>query len=121
MEIEHLRRFKPSKESELESSKESDTARVADVKIHRQSSRADKLPTVKPMFDELGDHSLTKLQEELEAASTNKFKWQSQSIQTRILIARRVSQTSHGAQRHRDTAPLYAANAGLGLQSRVLR
>ena len=39
---------------------------------------------------------MTKLQEELEAASTNKLEWQSQSIQTRILIARRVSQKSHG-------------------------
>ena len=33
VEIEHTRRLEPSKESELESSKESDTARVADVKI----------------------------------------------------------------------------------------
>ena len=82
VEIEHTRRLEPSKESELESSKESDTARVADVKIQRQSSRADKLPSVKPMFDELRDldqeceeleHSLTKIQEELEAASTNKL------------------------------------------------
>ena len=48
-----MRRLEPSKESEFESSKESDTARVADVKIHRQSSIADKLPSVKPLFDEL--------------------------------------------------------------------
>ena len=48
-----MRRLEPSKESEFESSKESETARVADVKIDRQSSRADKLPSVKPMFDEL--------------------------------------------------------------------
>ena len=53
VEIEHMRYLEPSKESELESSKESDTARVADVKIYRQSSRADKLPSVKPMFGEL--------------------------------------------------------------------
>ena len=106
MEIEHVPRLEPSKESELESSKESDTARVADVKIHRQSSRADNLPNVKPMFDELWDldqecekleHSLTKLQEELETPSTNELEWKSQSIQTKILIARRVSQKSHGA------------------------
>ena len=82
LEIEHMRRLEPSKESEFESSKESDTARVADVKIHRQPSRADKLPSVKPMFDELLDldqecekleHSLTRLQEDLELASTNKL------------------------------------------------
>ena len=82
VEIEHMRRLEPSKESEFESSKESDTARVADVKIHRQSSRADKLPSLKPMFDEFCDldqecekleHLLTKLQEELKAASTNKL------------------------------------------------
>ena len=77
-----MRRLEPSKESEFESLKESDTARVADVEIHRQSSRADKLSSVKLMFDEFRDldqecekleHSLTKLQEELKAASANKL------------------------------------------------
>ena len=90
-----------NEESELESSKEVDTASAADVKIHLQLSRADQLPSVEPTFDELRvldqeceelEHSLTKLQEELEAASTNKPEWQSQNIQTRILVARRVSQ-----------------------------
>ena len=81
IDIEHTRRLEPSKEFGR-IVEESDTARVADVKVHRQSSRTDKLPSVKPMFDELWDldqeceeleHSLTKLQEELEAASTNKL------------------------------------------------
>ena len=67
VEIEHMRRLEPSKESEFEWV----AARVADLKIHRQPSRADKLPSVKPMFDELRDldqecegleHSLNKLE-----------------------------------------------------------
>ena len=96
-----MRRFEQNEASELESSEEVDTARAAAVKMHLQLSRADQLPSVEPTFDELRDfdqeceelqHSLTKLQEELEAASTNKREWQSQNIQTRILVARRVSQ-----------------------------
>ena len=54
------------------------------MKIHLQPSRADQLPSVEPTFDELRDldqeceeleHSLTKLQEELEAESTNELEW----------------------------------------------
>ena len=96
-----MRRLEQNEESELESPKEVDAARAADVKIHLQLSRADQLSSVEPMFDELRDldqeheeleHSLTKLQEKLEASSTNKPEWQSQNIQTIILVARRVSQ-----------------------------
>ena len=95
-----MRRFEQNEESELESPKEVDTARAADAKIHVQLSRADQLPSVEPTFDELRDfdqeceeleHSFTKLQEVLEAASTNRPEWQSQNIQTRTLVARRVS------------------------------
>ena len=84
-EAEQIRRLEPSEESELESSKESDVAKVADVKVQRQSSRADKLQSVKPAFSELPDldqeceefePSLTKLQEEREAASTSELEWQ---------------------------------------------
>ena len=42
-----MRRPEPSEESELESSKESDAAKVVDVKVQRQSSRAHELQSVK--------------------------------------------------------------------------
>ena len=42
------------------------------------------------------EHSLTKLQEELEAGSTNELEWQSLRL-TRIQVARRVSHESHEA------------------------
>ena len=46
-ESEQMRRPEPSEESELESSKESDAAKVVDVKVQRQSSRAHELQNVK--------------------------------------------------------------------------
>ena len=80
--FEQIRRLEPSAESELESVKEV-TQREADGNIHRLPSRADELQSVEPTFDELRDldqechefeHSLTKLQEELDAESTNELK-----------------------------------------------
>ena len=73
-----MRRLEPSEESELESSKESDAAKVPDVKVQRKSSRADKLQSVKSTSSEHPDldqereelePSSAELQEEREAAS----------------------------------------------------
>ena len=78
-----MRRLEPSEESELESSKESDAAKVPDVKVQRKSSRADKLQSVEPTSSEHPDldqereelePSSAKLQEEREAASMSGLK-----------------------------------------------
>ena len=78
-----MRRLEPCEESELESSKESDAAKVPDVKVQRKSSGADKLQSVKPTSAEHPDldqereefePSSAKRQEEREATSMSGLK-----------------------------------------------
>ena len=78
-----MRRLDPSEESELVSPKESDAAKVADVKVQRKSSRADKLQEGNQRLTnfqtgeecEEFEPSSAKLQEEREAASKSRLKF----------------------------------------------
>ena len=78
---EKTARTEPSKEFELKRPKESDTVKVADVKIVVDSLWHQR------ECEEL-EHSLTKLQEELEAESMNELEWQCQSQMNEDPIAR---------------------------------